>query len=820
MKKILISAFIITSGFIQAQTIGSITFDGNIFCDGGTKTFVVEINNPLSLVYSIDLPTTSNNGNLMIYPSGNFPLPDSTNGTIEYYSFQAENYMGTITNDQMVSGETFDLSLLDGFSNSIPGTNYTVGPFDIYGAVSSAIDLSNVNICANGLPMDLSAYGIPAGGEFSWGNEQTNFFNPKAFYLESDAANNNNGASINYSVTNLAGCVGTTSSWFNFEIPPIVTVSSINSTTCGNATADAVANISSQNAPFNVFWSTGKEETVTGISQVNNLSSGAYYCTVTDNKGCNAVGTIKISDTDVNVTSVVNNETCMGTNDGLIDLTVTLGGGDVVSDVFWSNGITTEDMTGHKGEYSVEIHTANNCNYYDTYTLDRNQVNFSVVAATEYDCSIGGNSFINIDTSSTMGIASLVWKDASNVVVNSGNAPDINPPHAGVYTCTITDNYGCTKSWDITIGAFSDVDAYVVDVTKATCGNSDGAVDVVADNFAGEFTYWQWDNGMTTEDLTNVPAGTYTLEYRGTANPTCSGFITVEVPNERPYQPQICLLTVDTTTIYNTVIWEKDPNQNIDGFKVYRETTTYSEFEEVADVPFSDESLFIDNAASPVDRSWRYYITTYNACSESYPSYVHKTIHVVADDDGTGTGTFDVSWDDYEGLDYTNVNLWRYTEVNPTWTLVNTFANGVHHATDQPTDIVGLDYLVTFDLASPCTSTTVKANDWNSTRSNKTSKTSGFVPGGETGMGISDVDVQNGVISIYPNPTNQNIRIYIEKPETYKTIKVLNTKGQMVAELSVNNTLTIVDLSQFSNGIYFVQLISDTEVITNKIVKQ
>ena len=68
MKKILISAFIITSGFLQAQTIGSVTFDGNIFCDGGTKTFVVEINNPLSLVYSIDLPTSSNNGNLMIYP--------------------------------------------------------------------------------------------------------------------------------------------------------------------------------------------------------------------------------------------------------------------------------------------------------------------------------------------------------------------------------------------------------------------------------------------------------------------------------------------------------------------------------------------------------------------------------------------------------------------------------------------------------------------------------------------------------------------------------------------------------------------------------
>lgn len=324
---------------------------------------------------------------------------------------------------------------------------------------------------------------------------------------------------------------------------------------------------------------------------------------------------------------------------------------------------------------------------------------------------------------------------------------------------------------------------------------------------------------MTTEDLSNVPAGTYTLEYRGTANPSCSGYLTVEVPNERPYQPQICLLTVDTSLIYNTIIWEKDPNQNIDGFRLYTETTTYGEFELIADIPVSNESAYIDNAASPVDRSWRYYLTSYDACGESFPSFVHKTIHVVSSDDGTGTGTFNVSWDDYEGINYTNVNLWRYTDVNPTWTLVNTFPSGVNHTTDTPTDIVGLDYLVTFDLASTCTST-LKAQDWNSSRSNKTSKTSGFTPGGQTDVGVTEVDQQNGVISIYPNPTNKNIRVYIEKPEIYSRIKVMNAEGQIVSTLSVNNSLTIIELDNLSDGIYFVQLISDNQVITKKIIKQ
>ena len=130
----------------------------------------------------------------------------------------------------------------------------------------------------------------------------------------------------------------------------------------------------------------------------------------------------------------------------------------------------------------------------------------------------------------------------------------------------------------------------------------------------------------------------------------CKGYLTVNIQNVRPYQPQICLLTVDTSLVYNEIIWEKDPNNIVDGFNIYRETTNYGEFELVVSLPYAHESAYIDNAASPVDRSWRYFITTYDGCGESYGSFIHKTIHIVVE--STNGTDYNLVWDDYEGITY------------------------------------------------------------------------------------------------------------------------------------------------------------------------
>jgi uncharacterized delta-60 repeat protein len=97
-----------------------------------------------------------------------------------------------------------------------------------------------------------------------------------------------------------------------------------------------------------------------------------------------------------------------------------------------------------------------------------------------------------------------------------------------------------------------------------------------------------------------------------------------------PLAPEvpICLVTVDTTSQFNIVSWEKPITSLIDTFYVYREVTT-NNYLKIGAVPYDSLSLFNDFAANPNVTDYRYRITTLDTCGfESSPSLSHKTIHL------------------------------------------------------------------------------------------------------------------------------------------------------------------------------------------------
>jgi len=74
-------------------------------------------------------------------------------------------------------------------------------------------------------------------------------------------------------------------------------------------------------------------------------------------------------------------------------------------------------------------------------------------------------------------------------------------------------------------------------------------------------------------------------------------------------------------------------------------------------------------------------------------------------------------------------------------------------------------------------------------------------------------------ISIYPNPTNSQITIIGDKSELAE-LKVFNTLGQDVSRATTilhrKDSTTIIDLSQLSNGIYFIK----TKTTVNNVYKK
>jgi len=74
-------------------------------------------------------------------------------------------------------------------------------------------------------------------------------------------------------------------------------------------------------------------------------------------------------------------------------------------------------------------------------------------------------------------------------------------------------------------------------------------------------------------------------------------------------------------------------------------------------------------------------------------------------------------------------------------------------------------------------------------------------------------------ILVYPNPANGLVNIHISANDNPR-IKLINTKGQMVLQGTVENDSCRFDLSTFEDGVYFIQIEGKSSINRIKIVVQ
>ena len=144
-----------------------------------------------------------------------------------------------------------------------------------------------------------------------------------------------------------------------------ISTNQVSDESCGDETGSIDITVLDATSPYIVSWDNGST-----TDDISSLSAGTYTVTVLDANQCeliasftvgNNAGTLEVSS---NATS---NENC-GNNDGTIDI-VTAGGTSPYSYV-WSNGATTEDVTGlFAGTYDVIINDNAGCTITEVFTV-------------------------------------------------------------------------------------------------------------------------------------------------------------------------------------------------------------------------------------------------------------------------------------------------------------------------------------------------------------------------------------------------------------------------------------------------------------------
>ncbi len=201
----------------------------------------------------------------------------------------------------------------------------------------------------------------------------------------------------------------------------------------------------------------------------------------------------------------VSPEVCDNLN-GSIDLSVSGGQSPFVFS--WSNNSATEDLTNiAAGTYAVTVTGANGCTAATSIVTPANYINFSLSASTQPDnsCTVD-NGAVNL-TVSPADNYTFKWS-------NNATTEDLASLPSGTYDVTVTLFGSCTATGSYTVGNTTGAPLIAETISPALCGQSSGSINLTVSGATTPYAF-KWSNNTLTEDLSGVPAGSYSVTVTG-----------------------------------------------------------------------------------------------------------------------------------------------------------------------------------------------------------------------------------------------------------------------------------------------------------------
>jgi len=365
-------------------------------------------------------------------------------------------------------------------------------------------------------------------------------------------------------VTNIGGCTGVASLYFNTTDEAVNIYNSYSPNTICQSTSYQLFVENHFNVPFaSYLWSNGDPNYYTDVN-----TDGLYCVTVTDENGCTGVACINVAvNPTPNITII--STICTGQP-------AQFDAGAGYADYAWADGETTEVVTPTlTGYYEVTVTDNSGCT---ASVYEYNDSNFdTLVIRSYYSPTTICEEFqyqLYVYDANDESYQGYLWSDGSN-----GNSLLVDS--SGTYCLTVTDQNSCTATTCV----------YVSVIPSPTI-TSNGPVDfcqggsVTLD--AGMFASYLWNDGNTAETDSITVSGDYVVTVTNAAGCSNTAEQTVVAdPYPTPeifsyYSPTFCAggfdeIFADWFVLYSSYIWSNgstDANIAVDSTATYYVTVT------------------------------------------------------------------------------------------------------------------------------------------------------------------------------------------------------------------------------------------------------
>ncbi len=479
------------------------------------------------------------------------------------------------------------------------------------------------------------------------------------------------------------------------------------------------------------------------------------------------------------------------------------------------------------GSIYVDLTNTINYNGVDNDTLHIFNIPLSF-NGNRYRCLLNnacGQSFCDsilfyVDPSPTVNLGPDTAFCGSNIIVliaGSGNSAylwstgsiseNLTVSLPGSYYVNVTNGYGCSTRSDTVI--VSEIPLPVVSVSAPgnTAMCSGGTLEIFSsiDNYNPAYSYsYLWTGGTASANMFATVTGDYSVTVTNIDYSCSASSVPVHTNFILPYEDEeICIVTVDTITWKNKVMWEKTTDVGTAGFNIYKEVAT-NIYSGIGFVPYSDPSFLIDNSSQPEAFANRYKIAVIDTCgNESSKSFYHMTMNLTIAANGNTMG---LNWSHYidESGTFVPSLYYIYRGTSPSNMQILASVPGTVNSYNDVNIFDVYYYMVGVEKASGCNTAKTPTYSYSNKKDNSSL------------VGINSTSLLTGTILITPNPMTNTTTLTIpnfNNSNTSEPLQITDITGKVVLCISLshmqidsNKAHLVIERGNLKSGIYFVEL--------------